>query len=78
MCKRFLISAKWDPDAGVWVATSDSVPGLATEADSVEVLKKKLDTLVPELLELNGDHLPTPVSSPVSRDDWDLELISSE
>lgn len=41
-------------EAGVWVATSDDVPGLVTESKTFEALLKKLRTLVPELLELNG------------------------
>ena len=41
-------------DASVWVATSDDVPGLVTESKTFESLLKKLRTLVPELLELNG------------------------
>jgi len=48
------VRAEWDGDAGVWVATSDDVPGLVTEADTLERLIEKLRTMVPEMLELNG------------------------
>jgi len=41
----------WDPEAGVWVATSDDIPGLATEAPTLESLAEKLRTMIPELLE---------------------------
>lgn len=47
------VQADWDPEAEVWVATSDDVPGLATEAETIEVLAEKLRTLIPELLEAN-------------------------
>jgi predicted RNase H-like HicB family nuclease len=47
------IHADWDPEAGVWVATSDDVPGLATEASTLEALAEKLGTMIPELLEAN-------------------------
>ena len=47
------VGAFWDADAGVWTATSEDVPGLATEADTLEALTQKLRTLVPELLQLN-------------------------
>jgi predicted RNase H-like HicB family nuclease len=47
------VHADWDPEAGVWVATSDDVPGLATEAPTVEALAEKLRTMIPELLEAN-------------------------
>jgi predicted RNase H-like HicB family nuclease len=53
MQKVFFIRAEWDDKARVWVATSDDVPGLATEADTMELLTQKLERLVPELLEEN-------------------------
>lgn len=49
-----IIRAEWDEEASVWVATSDDVPGLATEADTLEALSTKLESLVPERLEANG------------------------
>lgn len=52
--KSHAIHAEWDPEARVWVATSDDVPGLATEGESLEALDAKLKHLVPELLESNG------------------------
>ncbi len=54
MARERIVNAKWDDEAGVWVATSDDVPGLVTESKTFEALLKKLRTLVPELLELNG------------------------
>jgi predicted RNase H-like HicB family nuclease len=52
--KICFIHAEWDSEAGVWVATSNDVPGLATEARTIEELSKKLEYMVPELLEANG------------------------
>jgi predicted RNase H-like HicB family nuclease len=52
--KQITVKAEWDPEAKVWVATSDDVPGLVTEAESVEALAEKLSVMVPELLEANG------------------------
>ncbi len=52
--KPFFIRAEWDEDAMVWVATSDDVPGLATENDTLEGLIEKLKVMIPELLEANG------------------------
>lgn len=48
------VRAEWDEDAAVWVATSDDVPGLATESDTIEKLVDKLRRLIPELLDANG------------------------
>lgn len=50
----YTVTADWDGEAMVWVATSDDVPGLATEAQTFEALAEKLRAMVPELLELNG------------------------
>jgi hypothetical protein len=50
---HFVIEATWDDEAEVWVAESDEVPGLITEADSRPHLIEKLTVLIPELLELN-------------------------
>ncbi|WP_090140042.1 DUF1902 domain-containing protein [Limnohabitans sp. DM1] len=53
MQKIHFIRAEWDDEAKVWVATSDDVPGLVTEAATLEELSAKLNILVPELLQLN-------------------------
>ncbi len=50
----YTIDAQWDDEARVWVATSEDLPGLATEADTVEALTIKLKTIIPELLECSG------------------------
>jgi predicted RNase H-like HicB family nuclease len=47
------IDALWDKDAEVWVATSENVPGLVTEASTIESLTQKLRQIIPELLVLN-------------------------
>jgi len=46
----YQVSAFWDEEAGVWVATSEDVLGLATEADTIEALSQKLRDIVPDLL----------------------------
>ena len=48
------VQALWDHEAQVWVASSDDVPGLITEAETTELLFEKLKILIPELLEANG------------------------
>ncbi|MDE0309804.1 MAG: DUF1902 domain-containing protein [Acidiferrobacterales bacterium] len=54
------ISASWDPEAQVWVAVSDDVPGLVAEASSLQKLISKLQVLVPELCELNNHLMKAP------------------
>ncbi|MEH2321443.1 MAG: DUF1902 domain-containing protein [Nostoc sp.] len=49
----FKVQAFWDSDAEVWIATSDDIPGLVTEASTIEVLTQKLREIIPELIILN-------------------------
>lgn len=52
--REIKVNAVWDKDAQVWVATSDDVPGLITEAETAELLEQKLCVMIPELLIENG------------------------
>jgi hypothetical protein len=54
LSKNISVEAFWDEEAQVWVATSNDVPGLTTEADTMEHLMKKLKIVIPELLLANG------------------------
>ena len=54
--KPLFVRAEWDEEASVWVATSEDVPGLATEDDTIEGLIGKLKIMIPELLELNENN----------------------
>lgn len=56
------LQATWDAEASVWVAESEDVAGLVTEAETLEALLAKLRVLIPELLEANG-LLPPDVTS---------------
>ena len=58
-----IVKATWDDDAKVWVAESDDISGLATEADTLEALKERVLVMIGELLPLNGQksdlsHIP--------------------
>jgi Domain of unknown function (DUF1902) len=48
-----VVEAFWDDEASVWVAKSDAVPGLATEAETLEGLIPKLRVMIPELVAAN-------------------------
>ena len=48
------IHAAWDDEANVWYVQDSDVPGLATEAATLEALLQKLKVMIPELIELNG------------------------
>ena len=53
----FLVIVDWDDIAKVWHVTESNVPGLVTEAATLDDMVKKLEILVPEMLEENGFHV---------------------
>jgi len=55
------ITAEYDDEAHVWVAIEDRI-GLATEAESLDVLGYKLQEMIPELAELNHWSGPKPIT----------------
>jgi hypothetical protein len=52
--REITVLAVWDPEAEVFVVTSEDVPGLVAEAATWREIDEKLQVLIPELLELNG------------------------
>jgi predicted RNase H-like HicB family nuclease len=54
MARPIVILADWDAEAGVWVATTQDVRGLVTEADTLEELRAKLPGMIIDLLEEDG------------------------
>lgn len=52
--RLILVRVFWDSEAKVWVAASEDMAGLVTEAATLEKLRDKLLAMIPELLELNN------------------------
>jgi predicted RNase H-like HicB family nuclease len=52
-----VVRATWDQEANVWTAESPDLPGLVTEASSLDDLDRKLPGLIQDLMEddANGD-----------------------
>jgi predicted RNase H-like HicB family nuclease len=64
--KEISVEAFWDEEAHVWVASSNDVRGLITEADTMEHLMQKLKIVIPELLQANGLlKEPGPIDIPI-------------
>ncbi|MCI8673457.1 MAG: DUF1902 domain-containing protein [Lachnospiraceae bacterium] len=51
---EYVINFTWDPEAGVWIATSNDIPGLVLESDSFDTLLERTRSAIPELLALNA------------------------
>ena len=73
----FEVLARWDSEAGVWVAESEDIPGLVAEADSPNNLARKLRILVPELLELNGVPAFRPAKYHVRYEHEESDVVAS-
>jgi predicted RNase H-like HicB family nuclease len=54
MARSVVIHADWDREAGVWVATTQDIRGLVTEAESIEALRAELPGMIIDLLEETG------------------------
>lgn len=50
---QITVTAFWDDEARVWVATHDDL-GIAADADTLDGLNAKLCQMLPEAIELNG------------------------
>ena len=62
MADSLQVTAKWYED--MWIATSEDIPGLVTEASTLEELSENLMIVIPELLKENS-HLVKRKSSPI-------------
>lgn len=51
---RYDVHADWDDEAKMWFVSESNVPGLVTEAPSLEAMLAKLEIMVPEMLEEIG------------------------
>lgn len=52
------IRAEYDPEAKVWWTSDSDVPGLVTEAETLEKLAERLEYLVAEMVVENAAFLP--------------------
>jgi hypothetical protein len=55
-----LVRADCNPEAELFVATSDDVPGLVPEGPTPKTLPAKLEVLIPELLAVNAPRPAAP------------------
>jgi hypothetical protein len=54
MQRDITIQAQWDTEAGVWLATSEDVPGLVVEADTWPAMISEVQLVLPDLLDASG------------------------
>ena len=60
MEQRFHVQARWDPEANVWISSSNT-PGLVVEADTlgefIELVEALAVDALPTLAEAGADHV---------------------
>jgi predicted RNase H-like HicB family nuclease len=64
MGRLIVVRATWDEEASVWVAESSDLPGLITEAASIDELDAKLPALIWDLLD-DGSGIASDVEIPI-------------
>ena len=55
VCQQLTIHVEctWDPESRVWTAESNDLPGLVTEASTVEALLQRVMDVAPDLVQEN-------------------------
>lgn len=51
---EYVINVIWDNEAGVWIATSEDIPGLVLESGSFDALLERVRYAAPEMISLNA------------------------
>ena len=64
---EYSVKLQWDPEAAVWVATSEDIIGLVLECGSLDALVERVRYAVPELLELNHQQPATGIRFQMER-----------
>jgi predicted RNase H-like HicB family nuclease len=55
MRRYAVVRITWDDEAKVWYVEESDIPGLATEADTLEELRRKVPIIIQDLLEHERD-----------------------
>lgn len=68
------VRVRFDAEAGVWVATSEDIDGLAVEGANLDALYHNVRAAVPVLVELNGLSQRKQQAGANPRDAMDIRL----
>lgn len=49
----YRVKADWDDESGCWTATSEDIPGLVLEAETLDEIRSLVMDVGPELIESN-------------------------
>lgn len=51
--REYVVDIRRADDVDVWIGTSEEIPGLVLEAETIDQLIKRTELAVPELLDIN-------------------------
>jgi hypothetical protein len=51
---KLVVDVRWDAEASVWYAVSRGKTGLATESESLDLLRQRILAVLPDLLGVDG------------------------
>lgn len=71
--EKYIVDAFWDDEAKRWIATSDDIFGLVTEAENIDILIQKVKVIAFELLTLNNQ-----INNQNTQIKWDLIIHHQE
>ena len=54
--RSIIVKAEWNNEDGIWIATSDDVPGLVTGALTLEMLRAKIGPMIVDMIEVSELH----------------------
>lgn len=57
--KTLLIRAEWIEEDAIWLATSPDLPGLVTEAQDFEALRRRLSEIIPDFIKARQELEPS-------------------
>ena len=67
---EYCVRLDWDPEAAVWIATSEDIPGLVLESGSIDALIERVRFAAPALLELNRKEPGSTLNFHLDRRKW--------
>lgn len=62
----YRVTIRWDDEAKIYWAQSDDIPGLATEAETIDGLVQRILDVAPELLRANAKNYNSNNDIPLS------------
>lgn len=75
MENTYEITIIYDPEADVWTAQSQDIPGLVLESEEQDMLLEKIREAAPELLKLNRPDLQEPVQLHVVSETGEVLMV---